>query len=396
MKTLLTTAGLCCALGAQTIAQNPASTLPVGAVGAREAMRTGSSESFVDRGGVPSNGANFCGDAPAITGFGLFPWDNTAATVDGLPSPLCAKDGGAQIDRDLWWRWTSPISGEVTISTCDLTTVDTEIAIYGPGSACPPGESTLIFCDDQNCGAQTEITFLAVAGQEYVIRLGNWDGFDGGGGVAGGAGEFLLSAPGVSPCEPAQCQSPDNTDGVQTGDSSRAADNFTALVDGYVSFVCVLGDYNSTDPTPPSGDSFSVAYYEDAGGIPGRLIAFFGAADLSVEGPAPTGQFVFGNLPQFQHRIQHQAVPVLQGVTYWVEVTNSGTLSGWYWTLGAEGDGLSYRDLNGLYEPGDAISFDLAYCVGPLDTCPLDVDGDGDIDFGDLNAVVSEFNTICP
>lgn len=353
--------------------------------------RVGRGESVVvERGPSVANGADNCVDAPLISGFGNFAFDNTAATTDGQDHGLCSKDGDPGIARDLWWRWISPVSGPVTISTCGLTSLDTEIAVYAPNAVCAPGDEAVIFCDDQNCANQTEITFLATVGQEYLFRVGSYDG-----GFSSGAGEFSLSGE-LSPCEPAVCQ-----EFIFAGEDGQNSDAFVAVADDFVAptnslltFVCVKGDYNNLSPIPGATD-FTVRYFADNSGIPGLLIAAFNASNgLEFEGPVATGTLVVGGaVTQFGYKITHPPVPVAAGQSVWVEVRNPA--SDWYWSTGA-GNGLSYQTMDGVYSPDETRVFDTAFCVGPIETCPTDVNNDGFTNFADLNAIVSNFNTTCP
>lgn len=362
------------------------------ALAARPAAEPARGQATIAERGAPSNGADNCADAPILSGLGAFDFDNTFATTDGQPHTLCAKDGGPQIARDLWWRWTSPVTGPVTISTCGLTGVDTEIAIYAPNAVCSPGDEALIFCDDQNCNNQTEITFLAFAGNEYLIRIGSFDGGNGFPAADGGVGQFSVAGQ-LSPCGPAVCQDYNLSvqDGLNSDTFQRVADNFTAPVDSLLTFICVEGDYNSGSATP-GADDFTVVYYADNNGVPGALIAAF--SSVGTEGPVPTGLFVFGTLPQFAHKLTHPPVPVAAGQQVWVEVRNLA--SDWFWSIGSGGDSRAMLDFNGAYDASDAVNFDLTFCVGPFDTCPTDVNNDGSTNFGDLNAVISNFNTVCP
>lgn len=353
----------------------------------------GPSSAVVER-GVPANGSDNCAGAPDITGFGNFAFDNAAATTDGQPHGLCGKDGGTQIGLDLWWRWTSPVSGPVTISTCGLTGVDTEIAIYAPNAVCSPGDEALIFCDDQNCDNQTQITFLATSGQTYLFRVGSFDGGSGFPPAPGGAGEFSVSGE-LSPCDPAVCQDYDSSanDGLRSDNSFAVADDFVAPVDSLLTFVCAEGDYNNAGAFP-GATNFTVRYLADNAGVPGALIAAFDASNgLAFEGPIATGATVFG-FPQFGSKITHPPVPVAAGQRVWVEVRN--VAAEWFWSIGADGNSLCYQSGDGVFSADEAVNFDVTFCVGPIETCPTDVNNDGFTNFADLNAIVSNFNTTCP
>ena len=67
---------------------------------------------YLSAGGAAPNDA--CVDAVPIIGEGLFAFDNASATP-----------AFREISHDVWFCWTSPCDGEVTIDTCGSTTVDT-------------------------------------------------------------------------------------------------------------------------------------------------------------------------------------------------------------------------------------------------------------------------------
>lgn len=126
-----------------------------------------------------------CDDAIAIAGEGTFPFDNSAATTDGVPDGLCLAFGTDQIDNDVWFCWTAPCTSDVLFETCGLTAVDTRIAVYD-GCTCPTGNG-IIACNDDFCGLQSSLTFSAVAGNQYLLRIGNFPG------ALGGLGSFSLT-----------------------------------------------------------------------------------------------------------------------------------------------------------------------------------------------------------
>ncbi len=135
-----------------------------------------------------------CADALAISGEGVFPFDNTRATTDGPPHESCVFAGGdLQTANDVWFRWTSPCTSNVFIRTCGLTQVDTKLVVYEGDTTCPPLEADRIACDDDRCPFQSMVTFPASAQQVYLIRVGT---FPGGGGLSeapGGVGQFAIS-----------------------------------------------------------------------------------------------------------------------------------------------------------------------------------------------------------
>jgi hypothetical protein len=135
-------------------------------------------------------GADDCANAAAISGEGTFLFDNSGATMDGLPDALCDAHGTQEIDHDVWYCWTSPCDGTVTLETCDMTLVDTKIAVYD-GCSCLTGAGILA-CNDDACGLQTRLTFTAVTSQTYLIRVGVYPGSSGNGGI----GKFSITCGG--------------------------------------------------------------------------------------------------------------------------------------------------------------------------------------------------------
>ena len=121
-----------------------------------------------------------CSIAAQISGEGAFPFDIGAATLDGPPHAACVLSGSLndQINQDVWACWTATCSGDVLVDTCGLTAADTKIAVYD-GCACPVTDARLLACNDESCGqSQSRVGFTAVAGQQYLIRLGSDFCFD--------------------------------------------------------------------------------------------------------------------------------------------------------------------------------------------------------------------------
>ncbi len=121
-----------------------------------------------------------------IAGQGTFTFDNTLATTDGPDNAGCAGiDNITGITDDVWFCWTPPCTDTAIIKTCDLTDVDTKLAIYEDCTR-PPSDATLIACNDDFCNFQSQVTFQAFTGQTYLIRLGGFPG------MAEGAGSFSV------------------------------------------------------------------------------------------------------------------------------------------------------------------------------------------------------------
>jgi hypothetical protein len=108
---------------------------------------------------------------PAPLLLGLNPFDTTEATTDGPAH--CAPLG-----KDVWYSFTAPSTGALTVSTCVTTggsaTFDTMLAVYS-GLGCPP--VTPIGCLDDSlgpCGATTTLTVALTGGLSYLVRLGGF------------------------------------------------------------------------------------------------------------------------------------------------------------------------------------------------------------------------------
>lgn len=126
-------------------------------------------------------GADDCADATPISGMRTFQFDNTNATTDGAPHPLCNYFGNDTITRDVWFDWTSTLTGTATLSICPSgTSVDTKVAVY-EGTSCT---GVIVACDDDTCEHKSEVAFDVAAGDQFKIRIGNF------GPAAPGSGMF--------------------------------------------------------------------------------------------------------------------------------------------------------------------------------------------------------------
>ena len=98
-----------------------------------------------------AQGGNDCANATAISGYGLYSWDNTNATTTGP-----ADCNGRPARKDLWWAWTAPATEGVRFETCGTsTTLSTRIVAY----------------DGADCGAAGN---LAVGGTGSDNENVNW------------------------------------------------------------------------------------------------------------------------------------------------------------------------------------------------------------------------------
>lgn len=117
---------------------------------------------------------NMCAAATNVTA-GTHAWNNCGATTDG-PAGHCG------IQNDVWFNYTPACSGQVMLNTCG-SSINTGLAVYSGNC----GSLGLIGCND-NAGAgscsgsqQSYLTFNAIAGTTYRIRVGGVGGAQGGG-----------------------------------------------------------------------------------------------------------------------------------------------------------------------------------------------------------------------
>jgi hypothetical protein len=130
---------------------------------------------------VPPN--DLCANARPI-GTGTYSFNTCGADTDGpVGDPNCLPA------HDVWFRYTCPCSGQVFIDTCN-SSFDTVLAVYT--GTCP--NLALVVCNDNAtagpCSGSLNsfVSFSAVAGVTYYIRIG-------GAGGAQGSGLLTLSGP---------------------------------------------------------------------------------------------------------------------------------------------------------------------------------------------------------
>jgi hypothetical protein len=143
-------------------------------------------------------------------------FDTRCATPDG-PS-FC------MYGPNIWYRYTASCTGEVTVSLCG-SEYDTKLAVYDR-SSCYLSQSDLIDCnDDASCGYQSELTFDATAGNQYLIEIGGYKDET-------GRGQLTITCQGQQPPD----QHPTNDDCVNAkpvGDVTNMSFNTTlATFDG--------------------------------------------------------------------------------------------------------------------------------------------------------------------
>lgn len=135
-----------------------------------------------------------CADAEAVT-TGSTSFSTLGAGTDGPAHPNnCTSTGSTpdSIFADIWYTFTPDFTGLAKWSMCGTADFDTKIAVYQPGSACPPSDEDLYACNEDgpgSCDVTSEVVFDVVAGETYLLRLGGYgDGSPG----ESGSGTFTI------------------------------------------------------------------------------------------------------------------------------------------------------------------------------------------------------------
>jgi Ca2+-binding RTX toxin-like protein len=99
----------------------------------------------------------------------------TGTNVDSSGEPGEPSHGGSIPDRTVWWAWTAPASGEITIDTIG-SNFDTTLGVY-TGSAV--NSLSTIASNDDTIDLISQVTFTATAGTTYQIAVDGFFGSEG-------------------------------------------------------------------------------------------------------------------------------------------------------------------------------------------------------------------------
>jgi hypothetical protein len=100
----------------------------------------------------------------------------TASTAGATKEPGEPNHGGNSGGHSIWFRWTAPASGTVTIDT-NGSNYDTLLGVW-TGSAVN-GLTSVAQDDDSGAGLQSLVSFSATAGTTYRIAVDGWNGASG-------------------------------------------------------------------------------------------------------------------------------------------------------------------------------------------------------------------------
>lgn len=142
------------------------------------------------------------------------------------------------------------------------------------------------------------------------------------------------------------------------GNFATAYDNFTLAGNGSITNVMFTGSYFNP-PAQGTITAFTIAFYSDAGGIPGGLLQSFNMAGNANE--TSIGNDIPGD-PLFTYSFDlSSAFNALGGTQYWISIVpDLGFPPQWGWETGTGGDGMAYQDFLGT--PA-ALPSDLAFTL---------------------------------
>jgi hypothetical protein len=124
---------------------------------------------------------DLCTDATEIGDVTNLPFDTTGARFGGR--------GLCMVSPNVWYCYTAPCTGDVTVSLAG-SSYDTMLAVYNK-CECFPTQADMIACNDDFGGTyQSQVTFAAIAGQQYLIEVGGY-------GSQTGSGLLTISCEGV-------------------------------------------------------------------------------------------------------------------------------------------------------------------------------------------------------
>ena len=143
--------------------------------------------SFTFTTSTPAPANDSCATA-TVVGAGAFAFTNTLATdaAPALPAS-CDEGSGVTITKDIWYRFTAPITGRMTASTCNAASFDTRIAVYA-GDACPGSTTAVVACSDNSAtcaNGTSKAEWSATGGSVWYVRVGS--------GAAGTSGNATLT-----------------------------------------------------------------------------------------------------------------------------------------------------------------------------------------------------------
>ena len=127
-----------------------------------------------------------CTGAIAISQGVSGPFTNVGATTS--VQPWTCGLGNTGPNYDLWYSYTAPAAGPLTVDMCNGTTFDSVLEVYS--GTC--GSLVSVACNDDACsgGGPSQVSLTVTSGTTYYVRVGGW------GNAAYTTGTFFLDVNG--------------------------------------------------------------------------------------------------------------------------------------------------------------------------------------------------------
>ena len=109
--------------------------------------------------------ADDCADAPLVGDVKNLEFDTRGATHDGFAYYFIEGP-------NIWYRYVASCTGDVTVSLVGSTDFDTELAVYSGGGCYPARDDMIASNDNFNLRLQSQVTFPAISGDEFLIEIG--------------------------------------------------------------------------------------------------------------------------------------------------------------------------------------------------------------------------------
>jgi len=343
-----------------------------------------------------------CGGAVPVF-LGLNSIDSNNATTGG-PGPddsLCPGTAVGDCGNDIWYSYSPPENGLLSVTTCNIASWDTTLQIYAGDC----GALDMIACNGDFSGCNnwtSQVDDVAVTGgSNYFIRVSSWSA-----GTTGTGDIDVTFVPDVGPgvenctngvdddgdglidCEDADCAGNPACIPPAAGDECVSAEIASLGINPFDSTAATTG----TDPTPDpatcnqgfgsmTGDIWFLYEPTQTGALfvstcsPGSfdtdLVAYSGSCSSLIT-LACNGDVTQNTSPTCQQYWSELTIDVIAGESYWFRIGAWGTP----------------HPGNGLPGPG-ALTLDLSPS-GPVENCSngTDDDGDGLIDCEDPDCSV--------
>lgn len=331
-----------------------------------------------------------CGGAVPVF-LGLNSVDSNNATTGG-PGPddsACPGTAIGACGNDIWYSFTAPENGLLSVSLCNIASWDTDLQIFD--GAC--GALNLVACNGDFGGCSTftsQVDNVSVnAGTTYLIRVSSWsDGTTGTGdmdvtfvpdtgpGVENCTNGVDDDGDGLADCEDSDCSGNPACVPAAAGDECVSAEIAVLGTNPFDSTNATTG----TDPIPDAatcnqglgsmlGDIWFLYEPNESGSLfvstcsPGSfdtdLVAYGGSCGSLIT-LSCNGDVTQNTSPTCQQYWSELTIDVVAGQSYWFRIGAWGTP----------------HPGNGLPGPG-ALVLDLTPS-GPVENCANGTDDDGD------------------